>query len=126
MLCCDVCGPCWQVEFCPTKMQLATMIGSIAGHLTESLANIQRLPDLLTRTKSNKEVTFNISLFTSIDVSITTCMKVGGRYKCLRHPSFNILCIVNLYTQVITGFYYKCLCIFGRKGAIQIHYYYYY
>ena len=102
------------------------MIGSIAGHLTESLADFQRLPDLLTRTKSNKEVTFNISLFTSIDVSITTCMKVRGRYKCLRHPSFNILCIVNLYTQVITGFYYKCLCIFGRKGAIQIHYYYYY
>jgi len=48
------------VEFSPTKLQLATMVGSIAGHLTETLADIQRLPDLLTRSKSTKDVMCNI------------------------------------------------------------------
>jgi len=43
-------------------LQLATMIGSIAGHVTSAIAGIQRLPDLLTRSKSNKEVTYYISL----------------------------------------------------------------
>ena len=46
----------FQVEFSPTKQQLATMVGSIAGHIMSSLSDIQRLPDLLTRSKSNKEV----------------------------------------------------------------------
>jgi len=50
-----------QVEFSPTKLQLATMIGSIAGHVTSAIAGIQRLPDLLTRSKSNKDVTYYIS-----------------------------------------------------------------
>jgi len=49
-----------QVEFSPTKLQLATMIGSIAGHVTSAIAGIQRLPDLLTRSKSNKDVTYYI------------------------------------------------------------------
>ena len=68
------------MEFSPTKLQLATMIGSIAGHLTSALADIQRLPDLLTRSRSNKDVrilslfkgqtlkpdiTFNIAAFTA-------------------------------------------------------------
>jgi len=46
----------FQVEFSPTKQQLSTMVGCIAGHIMTSLSDIQRLPDLLTRSKSNKDV----------------------------------------------------------------------
>ena len=58
-LCCIVvlCAGC-QVEFSPTKVQLASMIGSTTGQLTLVLADIQRLPDLLSRSKSNKDVIY--------------------------------------------------------------------
>jgi len=48
------------VEFSPTKVQLSTMISSIAGYLTEAVADIERLPDLLTRSKSGKEVMLSV------------------------------------------------------------------
>jgi len=48
-----------QVEFSPTKTQLAEMVGSIAGHLTAALSDIQRLPDLLTRSKCSKDVIYH-------------------------------------------------------------------
>ncbi|XP_064639639.1 dynein axonemal heavy chain 2-like isoform X2 [Lineus longissimus] len=42
------------VEFSPTLVQLATSVGSIGPHLTHAISGIQRLPDILTRKKSNK------------------------------------------------------------------------
>lgn len=45
-----------KVEFSPTLKQLAQDVGSIGTHLTESIAGISRLPDILTRKRSNKEV----------------------------------------------------------------------
>ncbi|KAF6017599.1 hypothetical protein EB796_024080 [Bugula neritina] len=44
-----------KVEFSPTLKQLAQDVGSIGTHLTESIAGISRLPDILTRKRSNKE-----------------------------------------------------------------------
>lgn len=45
-----------KVEFSPTLKQLAMIVGSIAAHLTDSIAGVKRLPDILTRKKSSKEV----------------------------------------------------------------------
>lgn len=45
-----------KVEFSPTLKQLAMIVGSIAQHLTDSIAGIKRLPDELTKKRSNKEV----------------------------------------------------------------------
>ena len=47
-----------QVEFSPTLKQLATIVGSIAGYLTQTISDIKRLPDILTRKKSNKDVSY--------------------------------------------------------------------
>jgi dynein heavy chain len=45
------------VEFSPTLKQLASIVGSIHGYLTETLKNIKRLPDILSRKRQgNKEV----------------------------------------------------------------------
>ena len=44
-----------KVEFSPTLKQLAHSVGSIGGHLTDTISDIRRLPDLLTRRKSMKE-----------------------------------------------------------------------
>ncbi len=45
-----------QVEFSPTLKQLANIVSSIAAHLTETVLDIQRLPDVLTRKRSEKSV----------------------------------------------------------------------
>ncbi|XP_052104325.1 dynein axonemal heavy chain 2-like isoform X7 [Mytilus californianus] len=44
-----------QVEFQPTLKQLANIVSSIYGHLTKSISNINRLPNLLTKKKSTKD-----------------------------------------------------------------------
>ncbi len=54
-----------QVEFSPTLKQLATIVGSIAGYLTQTISDIKRLPDILTRKKSNKDVSV-VQLFMAI------------------------------------------------------------
>lgn len=46
-----------KVEFSPTLKQLALIVGSIGQHLTEAIAGVRRLPDILTKKRSNKEVT---------------------------------------------------------------------
>lgn len=47
----------FQVEFSPTLQQLATIVGDIGKyHLVKAIADIKRLPDLLTTKKSTKEV----------------------------------------------------------------------
>ena len=45
-----------KVEFSPSLKQLATIVGSIGGHLTNAISDIRRLPDILTRKKSTKDV----------------------------------------------------------------------
>ncbi|ESP04959.1 hypothetical protein LOTGIDRAFT_184938 [Lottia gigantea] len=40
-----------KVEFSPTLRQLAVIVGSIANHLKDAIAGIERLPDILTRGK---------------------------------------------------------------------------
>ena len=49
-----LCGD--QVEFSPTRAELARIVGTIASHLTECISLIRRLPDVLTRKKSQREV----------------------------------------------------------------------
>ena len=44
-----------KVEFSPTLKQLAFIVGNIGSHLTDSISGIRRLPDILTRKRSNKE-----------------------------------------------------------------------
>ena len=62
-----------QVEFAPTLKQLATIVSSIAGHLTEAVADIKRLPDILTRKRSDKSVSLTQTWqIISQCVSITT------------------------------------------------------
>ena len=46
-----------QVEFSPTLKKLASMMDNIAVQLTACLSIFQRLPDLLTKKRSTKEVT---------------------------------------------------------------------
>ena len=46
------------VEFSPTLKQLANIVGSIHGYLTETISDIKRLPDLLTRKKTGKDVSW--------------------------------------------------------------------
>ena len=50
-----------KVEFAPTLKQLATIVGSIGGHLTATIVDIKRLPDILTRKKSMKAVSVIIT-----------------------------------------------------------------
>ena len=45
-----------QVEFAPTLKQLASIVGGIGSHLTNSISEIQRLPTILTKKKSTKDV----------------------------------------------------------------------
>ena len=45
-----------QVEFSPTLKKLASMMDQIALELTACLSIFQRLPDLLTKKRSTKEV----------------------------------------------------------------------
>ena len=45
-----------QVEFSPTLKKLASMMDNIAVQLTSCLSIFQRLPDLLTKKRSTKEV----------------------------------------------------------------------
>ena len=50
----------FQVEFSPTLMQLATIVGDIGKtHLIKAISDIRRLPDLLTKKKSTKDVRKN-------------------------------------------------------------------
>ena len=45
-----------KVEFSPTLKKLAMIVMNTSTHLTAAVSVIQRLPDLLTRKRSNKEV----------------------------------------------------------------------
>lgn len=45
-----------QVEFQPTLKQLASVIGGIGNQLTNSIKGVNRLPLILAKKKSNKEV----------------------------------------------------------------------
>lgn len=47
-----------QVDFSPTLERLASMVNNVAEGLTVCAGIIQRLPDLLTRTRSQKEPIF--------------------------------------------------------------------
>ena len=49
-----------QVEFAPTLKQLATIVGNIGSHLTRAIADIPRLPNVLTKKKSTKDVSAGI------------------------------------------------------------------
>ena len=49
-----------KVEFSPTLKQLALIVGSIASHLTDAIGGVRRLPDILTKKRSNKEVSVEI------------------------------------------------------------------
>jgi len=42
------------------------------------------------------------------------------------HSVFFILCVLSAFIWRNKDMYFKRLCIFGPKGAIQIRYYYYY
>nr|KAG5688710.1 hypothetical protein BaRGS_029536 [Batillaria attramentaria] len=44
-----------KVEFSPTLKQLATIVGNIGSHLTKSISDIRRLPNVLTKKKSTKD-----------------------------------------------------------------------
>ncbi|XP_053403793.1 dynein axonemal heavy chain 2-like isoform X2 [Mercenaria mercenaria] len=44
-----------KVEFAPTLKQLATIVGSIGSHLTNSISDIPRLPTVLTKKKSTRD-----------------------------------------------------------------------
>ena len=58
------------VEFSPTLKQLASIVGSIHGYLTETLKDIKRLPEIMSRKKqAGKEVTrHDVRLFSVIFV----------------------------------------------------------
>ncbi|KAL3846382.1 hypothetical protein ACJMK2_017380 [Sinanodonta woodiana] len=49
-----------KVEFSPTLKTLATIVGSIGSHLTNAIADIQRLPTLLTKKKSTKDPIYQV------------------------------------------------------------------
>ncbi|XP_052234681.1 dynein axonemal heavy chain 2-like isoform X14 [Dreissena polymorpha] len=44
-----------KVEFAPTLKQLASIVGSIGSHLTNSISDIPRLPTVLTKKKSTRD-----------------------------------------------------------------------
>ena len=45
-----------KVEFAPTLKQLANVVNSISGFLTESISEVKRLPELLAKRKTSKKV----------------------------------------------------------------------
>ena len=45
-----------KVEFAPTLKQLAHVVNSISGHLTDSISDVKRLPELLSKRKVSKKV----------------------------------------------------------------------
>ncbi|XP_052771287.1 dynein axonemal heavy chain 2-like isoform X2 [Mya arenaria] len=51
----QVCLEGDKVEFSPTLKQLATIVGSIGSHLTNSISDIPRLPTILTKKKSTRD-----------------------------------------------------------------------
>ena len=69
-----------QVEFAPTLKQLATIVSSIAGHLTEAVADIKRLPDILTRKRSDKSVSFTqtCGLLAQIELFLQLAIKLDN------------------------------------------------
>ena len=63
-----------KVEFSPTLKQLASIVGSIAGQLTHALSDVKRLPDLLTRKKSQKEPIHEV-----IQAQVSACRPTRSR-----------------------------------------------
>ena len=55
-----------KVEFSPTLKQLALIVGSIASHLTDAIGGVRRLPDILTKKRSNKEVRHTVEWYKNI------------------------------------------------------------
>ena len=48
-----------KVEFSPTLLQLATITGDIGKtHLIKAISDVRRLPDLLTKKRSTKDVSY--------------------------------------------------------------------
>ena len=68
-----------KVEFAPTLKQLASIVGSIGSHLTNSISDIHRLPTLLTKKKSTKDVSFTSSKWSTQWPDI---------YRCIIHGSY--------------------------------------
>ncbi len=58
-----MCYTCVQADFSPTLKQLATIVGSVFGDIANTLADIKRLPDILTRSKSLREVSTVVLTF---------------------------------------------------------------
>lgn len=69
-----------KVEFQPTLKQLATVIGNIGGHLTKSTAYIQRLPNILTKKKSTKEVNIEV-FYLWKENNLSFCILLMGKIK---------------------------------------------
>ncbi|KAI0228083.1 Dynein heavy chain 2, axonemal [Lamellibrachia satsuma] len=71
-----------KVEFSPTLKQLATIVCSKAGYIINAIANIRRLPDLLTTKKSTKqaihEVIINDEDIKKIQNQISTGMQANA------------------------------------------------
>ena len=88
-----------QVEFSPTLKQLATIVGNISGFLTRTISDIRRLPDLLTRKKSTKDVSaitlqsFDILLVDHLDCVLFTSFRAltGVYLMCIFQPIHEVI-----------------------------------
>ena len=92
------------MEFSPTLKQLAHSVGSISGHLTDTISDIKRLPDLLTRRKSMREAIYLVIAkddeVKKTEKQINTGMQTNAQ---------------NLQNYLATWDNYRCVCTFKRK-----------